>query len=234
MLELSHYHQHTGQSSKMILNSGNVTMKNLVAHFSGNTSKSFVLHNILQSLFFFTWFVPTSLLVHCSQCLLLLAGDVERNPGPDPIPRGKSQTCTYTMCIYKLRLSSLCFVDLFMSYMYTDAKPKLYDLQCMSYTNDDGVDANFRLMDRIKPRLTDMAIALSFPRHVIDVLKKDSDPVYYLLSEWLEGRNQENDSRPLTWATLITALQHACFPEEVKILEQHFLLAATVSRTSSK
>ena len=89
MLELSHYHQHTGQSSKMILNSGNVTMKNLVAHFSGNTSKGFVLHNILQSCLWFTWFVPTSLLVHCSQCLLLLAGDVERNPGPINIYKGK-------------------------------------------------------------------------------------------------------------------------------------------------
>ena len=91
-------------------------------------------------------------------------------------------------------------------------------------------------MDRIKPRLTDMAIALSFPRHIIDVVKKDSNPVYYLLSEWLEGQNRENDSRPLTWATLITALQHAGLLEEVNILEQHFLFmpVATVPQTSER
>ena len=123
-----------------------------------------------------------------------------------------------------------------MRFLNTDAKPQLCDLQCMSYTNEGGASVYFRLMDRIKPRLTDMAIALSFPRHVIDVVKKDSDPVYYLLSEWLEGRNQENDSRQLSWATLITALQHAGLMEEVEILEQHFLSAcipvATVSQTS--
>ena len=118
--------------------------------------------------------------------------------------------------------------------MYTDAKPQLYDLQCMSYTNEDGADVYFRLMDRIKPRLNRVAIALGFLRHNIDVIEKNSDPECYLLSEWLEGRNQENDSRPLTWATLITALQHAGLLEEVNILEQHFVVAsvATVSQTS--
>ena len=108
---------------------------------------------------------------------------------------------------------------------FTDAKPTLRDLQCMSYTGEDGRTVFFRLLDCIKPRLTEMAIALSFPGHVIDVLKKNSESVYYLLSEWLQGRNQEYNSRPLTWGTLITALQHAGLLEEVRILEEHFVAA---------
>ena len=106
----------------------------------------------------------------------------------------------------------------------------------MPYTDEEGTNANFRLMDRIKPRLTEMAIALDFPGYVIDVLGEKPNPVYYLLSEWLEGRNQVNDSRPLTWATLITALQHAGLPEEAKILEQHILVTpiATVTQTSER
>ena len=106
----------------------------------------------------------------------------------------------------------------------------------MPYTDEEGTNANFRLMDRIKPRLTEMAIALDFPGYVIDVLGENPNPVYYLLSQWLEGRNQEHDSRPLTWGTLITALQHAGLLEEAKILEQHFLVTpiATVTQTSER
>ena len=69
--------------------------------------------------------------------------------------------------------------------------------------------------------------------------------MFYLLTEWLRGGNQEvdsrpletkqepvvfverggnqeHDSRPLTWRTLITGLL-----EEVKILEEHFVAAWT-------
>ena len=108
----------------------------------------------------------------------------------------------------------------------------------MPCISKDGASYFFRLMDRIKPRLTDLAIALDFPVYVIDILETKPNPVYYLLSEWLKGRNQEYDSRPLTWATLITALQHAGLLEEVKILEQHCLatrtsLATVLSQTST-
>ena len=74
---------------------------------------------------------------------------------------------------------------------------------------------DFRLMDRIKPRLTDMAIALGFPRHFIEGLRKEPDP-YHLFSQWLEGHNQKNAQ---TWGDLITALWHAKFLEEAEMLE---------------
>ena len=103
----------------------------------------------------------------------------------------------------------------------------------MSYcTNEDESNVPFRLMDRIKPRVTDLAIALDFPDHVIAVLRVDSLSVHFLLSEWLQGRNQEIDSRPLTWGTLISALQHAGLIEEVKILEEHFVAPLVERRIS--
>ena len=92
----------------------------------------------------------------------------------------------------------------------------------MSYTGEDGKIVHFRLMDRIKPRVTRLAIALNFPDHIIADMKTDSDPVYFLLTKWLRGDNQEEDSRPLTWGTLITALGEAGLMEEAKILEEQF------------
>ena len=109
----------------------------------------------------------------------------------------------------------------------------------MSYTYVDrvSVTVDFRLIDRIKPRLTRVAIALGFPSHSIEVLEKKSDPECYLLSEWLSGRSTKaSDRRPLTWGTLITALRHAGLMEEVRILEEHFIVTPveTVSQTSKQ
>ena len=97
----------------------------------------------------------------------------------------------------------------------------------MLYTSEDGNGStvSFRLMDRIRPQVTGLAIALGFPRHVIALLKNDSDSVRFLLTEWLRGGNQVHDSRPLTWGTLITALREADLQEEVRILEEHFVAA---------
>ena len=64
----------------------------------------------------------------------------------------------------------------------TDATPTLQDLQYMSYTSEDGSDVPFRLMDRIKPRVTDLAIGLGFPQHIIANLKTELNPVTRLKS----------------------------------------------------
>ena len=97
----------------------------------------------------------------------------------------------------------------------------------MSYTSEDGQTVHFRLMDGIKPRVTRLAVALKFPDYVIDDMETKRDPVLYLLKEWLRGGNQEHDSRPLTWGTLITALRAAGLSEEADILEQYFVAAPT-------
>ena len=104
-----------------------------------------------------------------------------------------------------------------------DDKPGLDELLCMSYTGEDGRDTRFRLMDRLQPYWKRLAAALKFHYGDITVMEHKDDPVFYLLNEWLRGANKEKDSRPLTWATLITALRDANIKEELDILEEHFV-----------
>ena len=79
-------------------------------------------------------------------------------------------------------------------------------------------------MDRIKPHLTRVGIALRIPRHnlaAIRQMKSEDDAVYTLLDAWLHGQDdlEEDNQRPITWATLISALKEANVQEEAKILE---------------
>ena len=78
-------------------------------------------------------------------------------------------------------------------------------------------------MDQLQPYWRRLAVALKFHLSDITVMEHKDDPVFYLLSEWLWGANQGRDSRPLTWATLITALRDANIKEELDILEEHFV-----------
>ena len=110
-----------------------------------------------------------------------------------------------------------------MFYTTADDKPGLDDLLFMSYTGEDGTDTHFRLMDQLQPHWRRLAIALKFRQCDITFMKQEDDPVYHLLSEWLRRANQERDSRPVTWATLITALHKANVQEEANILEKHFV-----------
>ena len=109
-------------------------------------------------------------------------------------------------------------------YIFTSAddKPRLRDLQYMSYT-EDGRDVHFRLMQQVRPHWRKLAIALDFPEYEIAIMEKKDDPAYYLFSEWLRGANQEKDPRPVTWRTLIAALRHAGVQEEANVLEKHFI-----------
>ena len=93
----------------------------------------------------------------------------------------------------------------------------------MSCTNEDGRD--FRLKNQVKPYWRDLAVALKFPLNEIAIMehKDDNSRVHYLFHEWLRGANHEKDSRPVTWATLITALKNANIQQEAKILEEHFV-----------
>ena len=93
----------------------------------------------------------------------------------------------------------------------------------MSYTGEDGRDTRFRLMNQLQPYWRRLAVALKFLPCDINFMEHKDDPVYHLLSEWLRGANQERDSRPVTWATLITALHDANVQKEADILEEHFV-----------
>ena len=88
---------------------------------------------------------------------------------------------------------------------------------------EDGSTVQFRLMDRLRPKFRRVAIALRFQQHDITTIEKKDDPIYHLLSEWLQGTNQEEDLRPLTWATLITAIRDAGVHEVANVLVKYFV-----------
>ena len=104
----------------------------------------------------------------------------------------------------------------------------------MSYTGMDGEDIHFRLMDQVTPHWKRLAIALKFPQHVIAIMEHRDDPVYYLLTEWLREANKENDSRPVTWRTFITALRDANIQEEASVLENHFIQTPITTSTDGE
>ena len=94
----------------------------------------------------------------------------------------------------------------------------------MSYTGEDGRDAQFRIMDQVKPQWRSLAIALKFPTYEITTMEHSDDPVYYLLSKWLEGVNKEADQRPVTWRTLIKSLRHANLQQEAAVLDEQCII----------
>ena len=107
-----------------------------------------------------------------------------------------------------------------------DTKPRLRDLQLMTY----GCELNpstrieFRLMDQIRPHFIPVAIALNFQYHEVAAMERSIDnPVYHLLSEWLRGAKQDEDQRPVTWRTLITALREARLREAANCLEKYMV-----------
>ena len=110
----------------------------------------------------------------------------------------------------------------------------MYDLQCMSYIGEDGKATEFRLKDRILRNWKDLAYALRFPIHAIEIIKPGEDPVEHFLRKWLQGTNKTEDPRPIIWDTLIAALRHANFQEEVNILEKHLIQVDTVSTQSGE
>ena len=104
----------------------------------------------------------------------------------------------------------------------------------MSYTGEDGRDVHFRLMDQLKLHWRRLAIALNFPQHEIAIMENKDDSMYYLLGEWLRGANKEKDPRPLTWRTLIEALQCANVQEEATVLEKHFIEISVAALNSGE
>ena len=102
-------------------------------------------------------------------------------------------------------------------------------LQYMSFTDERGETVHFRLMDRIQPRWERFATALKFPQYSIENMQK-KDPVFHLFSEWLQGTNQDHNTRPLTWRTLITALREANIQEEANILEKYLIVTESVQK----
>ena len=104
----------------------------------------------------------------------------------------------------------------------------------MEYTDDDRQIVHFRLMDQVKSSWKRLAVGLKFPQHRIATVEEKDDPVYFLLSEWLRGANQEIDLRPITWESLIASLRDTNLQLEADTLESHLIQIETASSAVSR
>ena len=95
----------------------------------------------------------------------------------------------------------------------------------MSYRREDHEkDKKFCLLDRVKARWKRVARALKFPEYDIDTAEaKGDEAAGWIFKVWLRGGNMEEDDRPITWNTLITALKEANMGGEVDILDTYLV-----------
>ena len=207
--------RHVSQASSTVLqtNHGTECETNRQISLITDSSSSLTLSSTspAQSVFLLTLDISMArslMIVLVILQLLIMSGDIETNPGPKH--DGKEAIIIHYW---------------FILFTFTgDAKPRLRDLQLMTYTNDSNIHNQFRLMDQIKPHFRQVAIALNFSHHEVAAMERSGDdPVYHLLSEWLRGANQDEDPRPATWRTLITALREARLNEAANKLEKYMV-----------
>lgn len=81
----------------------------------------------------------------------------------------------------------------------------------------------YRVMEKLQPVWRDLATALDFAPETIQVLatKAPKDSLFDLLTGWLGGNNMERDDSPLTWGTLVKAMQRANIQEVADFLTEH-------------
>ena len=107
-------------------------------------------------------------------------------------------------------------------------KPTTRQINCLYYTDENNKKQQFRLIDRIKPRKywRSVARALNFPSYSIETAKDNEDEAAeWIMDEWLRGANASQDDRPITWGTLLTALDEANMREEVDILLKYIIIS---------
>ena len=104
----------------------------------------------------------------------------------------------------------------------------------MSYIDKYYKEHRFRLLDQMQPHWKRIARLLNFHNAVVFEAEKQSSPIDYILNRWLEGANLEQDWRPISWDTLITALDEANMGEEVEILATYIIAPPSAPMTSSK
>ena len=77
----------------------------------------------------------------------------------------------------------------------------------------DNGHKSVRVVDELAPYWRTVGCFLRFPECDLETLSKDNhseeERCRRMLSMWLDGRNDENDSRPKTWATLIHVIKRA-------------------------
>ena len=91
---------------------------------------------------------------------------------------------------------------------YTDKKPKMSQLLCMEYRNEEDKEDEIRILDQVTAKWEDLVLALDLPD--VFIANEKAKPGWTphnaccnAFSTWLNGEGAE----PLTWATVLKALK---------------------------
>ena len=87
-------------------------------------------------------------------------------------------------------------------------------LTCFKYKDEQGVQQRIHIINNMAPQWIEVGRILKFSEPDIDNIKSTchDDAVKCcgkLLSKWLQGHNNSNDSRPKTWETLLEVMRDA-------------------------
>ena len=97
------------------------------------------------------------------------------------------------------------------------------DLYCLNYRDSAGETCRLHIIDEIGPSWERLAFALKFSDTTVNTIKLNNrdyceQSCRDILSRWLRGMNAGLDPRPLTWKTLVSALDEArCYELARKI-----------------
>ena len=97
-------------------------------------------------------------------------------------------------------------------------------LTCFKYKDEQGVQQRIYIIDDMAPRWKQVGRMLKFSEPDIENIRSTCNGVVVeccdmLLSKWLQGYNNNNDSRPKTWETLLEVMRDARLGELVIKLE---------------
>ena len=104
----------------------------------------------------------------------------------------------------------------------------LTTLTCFKYKDEQGVQQRIHIIDDMAPRWKEVGTMLKFSEPDIDNIESNchGDAVKCcrkLLSLWLQGQNDSNDSCPKTWKTLLEVMQDARLGQLADKLKTHLL-----------
>ena len=96
-------------------------------------------------------------------------------------------------------------------------------LTCLKY-NEEGKHQRVYIIDEMAPKWKRVGRMLKFSPSCMETISSccqdDSECCDKLLSQWLQGYNDDNDSRPKTWETLLEVMRDARLAELAERLEK--------------
>ena len=152
--------------------------------------------------------------MHCNTANT--ADDDAVNAAPPPTPPGE-QSIAFLYVLAVTLISLLLF-------LFVGQPLDLTTLTCFKYKDEQGVQQRIYIIDDMAPRWKHVGRMLKFREPDINNIDSTCNGNAVeccgtLLSKWLEGQNNGNDSRPKTWEILLEVMRDARLGELANNLE---------------